>query len=126
MLYLFVYLAGIIDTLNEIISVTLLFGGILALLFTALLFASKVEPDDFNDTFRSAIPKFFKTSVIISIVTAFLHIAVPPKAVIYQIAGIYCGKQINQQIHIDKKLQKVSEIIDLQLDKNIKELQKGE
>ena len=122
MLYLFIYLAGIIDTFRNFLE-GLLFFIVPATLFLVIMgFATKVNPNEFDGPFIEQVPRFVKVVTITCCIVSFLFVCVPPKAVIYQIAGVYCGKQINQQIHIDKKLQKVSEIIDLQLDKNIKEL----
>ena len=123
MLYLFIYLAGIIDTFRNFLESVLFFNVPVFILLCVTLIVTKL--DEYVDKdFKETISKFFRASVVVLCIASFLHIFIPPKTVVYQLAGIYCGKQINQQIHIDKKLQKVSEIIDLQLDKNIKELQK--
>lgn len=125
MLYLFVYLADIVEALRT----TLISAPILLTLVGALCFCGfmscTVEGEDEKEAIKKVF-NFFKNFYITLAIILFVGLLVPSKSALYQIAGIYCGKQINQQIRIDKKLQKVSEIIDLQLDKNIKELQKGE
>ena len=126
MLYLFIYLAGIMDTLKEFIGGVLFFIVPTFLIVSVLYVSTKVVPEDYPESFKDVCPKIFKLMVTIFCFVSFLHISIPPKSVIYQIAGVYCGKQINQQIQIDKKLQKVSEIIDLQLEKSITELKKGQ
>ena len=37
-------------------------------------------------------------------------------------SAVYLGKQINKSVQVDAKIQKISTIMDLQLDKTIKEL----
>ena len=125
MLYLFIYLAGIIDTFRNFLE-GILFLGVLVFIILGMAFIAAKTDEYMDEGLKETISKFFKASVVTLCVVSFLHVFVPPKAVVYQLAGVYCGKQINQQVHIDKKLQKVSEIIDLQLDKNIKELRKND
>ena len=122
MLYLFIYLADIVEALRN----TLIAAPIILTLVGVCGFMSiTVENVDEEEAIKKVF-KFFKKLCITLVVMLFIGLLVPSKSAVYQIAGVYCGKQINQQIHIDKKLQKVSEIIDLQLDKNIKELQKND
>ena len=122
MFYLFIYLADIVEALRN----TLIAAPIILTLVGVCGFMSiTVENVDEEEAIKKVF-KFFKKLCITLVVMLFIGLLVPSKSALYQIAGVYCGKQINQQIHIDKKLQKVSEIIDLQLDKNIKELQKND
>ena len=121
MLYLFIYLADIVEALRN----TLIAAPIVLALVGAMClcgFMSTTVGDKDEEEAIKKVFKFFKKFYITLIIMLFVGLLVPSKSALYQIAGVYCGKQINQQIHIDKKLQKVSEIIDLQLDKNIKEL----
>lgn len=125
MLYLFIYLADIVEALRY----TLIAAPIVLALAGAMclcgFMSTTVENEDEEEAIKEVF-KFFKKFYITLVAMLFIGLLVPSKSALYQIAGVYCGKQINQQIHIDKKLQKVSEIIDLQLDKNIKELQKND
>ena len=125
MLYLFIYLANIVEALrNTLIAAPIILALVGAMCFCSFM-STSVEAEDEKEAIKKVF-KFFKNFYITLVVTLFVGLLVPSKSALYQMAGVYCGKQINQQVHIDKKLQKVSEIIDLQLDKNIKELKKGE
>lgn len=121
MLYLFIYLADIVEALrNTLIAAPIVLALVGAMCLCGFM-STTVEDKDEEEAIKKVF-KFFKKFYITLIIMLFVGLLVPSKSALYQIAGVYCGKQINQQIHIDKKLQKVSEIIDLQLDKNIKEL----
>ena len=123
MLYLFIYLADIVEALrNTLITAPIVLAIVGAMCLCGFM-STTVETEDEKEAIKELF-KFFKKFYITLVAILFIGLLVPSKSALYQIAGVYCGKQINQQIHIDKKLQKVSEIIDLQLDKNIKELQK--
>lgn len=122
MLYLFVYLAGIVDSLRNFLEGFLIFIVPITIVSLGLELGVKINPDEWSDAFREQVPKFVKVITIICCITSFLYVCVPQKTVIYQLAGVYFGKQASQQLCVDKKLQKVSEIIDLQLDKGIREL----
>lgn len=122
MLYLFVYLTGIIDYLRDFLEGLLLLVVPATVVLLGLGIAVKINPHEFCDAFCKQIPKFEKVATIICCIASFLYVFIPQKTVIYQLAGIYFGKQVSQQLCIDKKLQKVSEIIDLQLNKGIREL----
>lgn len=125
MLYLFIYLADIVEALRN----TLIIAPIVLALVGAMCFCgfmpTSVESEDEAKAIKEVF-KFFKNFYVTLIALLFIGLLVPSKSALYQIAGVYCGKQINQQIQIDKKLQKVSEIIDLQLEKSITELKKGQ
>lgn len=125
MLYLFIYLADIANTLrNSLISGPIVLSLVAAMAFCGFMTATADDEDD-EKTFIIVL-RFFKKFYITMAICFTLGLLVPSKFALYQIAGVYCGKQISQQMNIDKKLQKVSEIIDLQLNKNIEELRKGE
>lgn len=134
MLYLFIYLANVIDNVSYLlIHVSVILAAIGTILFLIVSFPRYEDLWEEDETFTesefkeirkkrgSFIKKFYSILLACFIIGHF----VPPKTAIYQMAGVYCGKQINQSVQIDKKLQKVSEIIDLQLDKSIKELRGG-
>ena len=125
MLYLFIYLADIVDALKDY-----LIGGSIVLSLVAAMafcgFMTATTDDKADEKAFMAVLRFFKKFYITMAICFILGLFAPSKFALYQIAGVYCGKQISQQMNIDKKLQKVSEIIDLQLNKNIEELRKGE
>ena len=122
MLYLFVYLAGIIDSLRNFLEGFLFFIVPATIVLLGLDFGVKISPDECSDAFREQVPRFAKVITVICCIASLLYVFIPQKTAFYQLAGVYFGKQVSQQLCIDKKLQKVSEIIDLQLDKGIREL----
>ena len=125
MLYLFIYLADIANTLrNSLIAGSVVLSLVAAMAFCGFMTATADDEDDEKAFMKVLL--FFKKFYITMAICFILGLFVPSKFALYQIAGVYCGKQISQQMNIDKKLQKVSEIIDLQLNKNIEELRKGE
>ena len=70
-------------------------------------------------------PKIMKCVKILSItccVSTLLDLLTPNKTTLYQMSAVYSGKQINKSVQVDAKIKKISTIMDLQLDKTIKEL----
>lgn len=66
--------------------------------------------------------KWMKKTLITSLVTSLVLFALPTKQTLLLMGGTYLGKRaINEVVNSDK-LEKVNTIIDLQLDKYIKEL----
>lgn len=125
MLYLFVYLVDRIDFIFTFLGCTLV--GVLLLTIGCFLVYIMLEADDSSysslEVLRDHINyKPWVKLCSICLVGLFLVNLLPSKVALYQMVGIFYGKQVSQQLHIDKKLQKVSEIIDLQLDKGIREL----
>jgi hypothetical protein len=125
MLYLFVYLVDRIDSIFTFLGCTL--AGVLLLAIGCFFIYIMLEVDDSNYSPLEVLKDHinYKPWVklwSICLVGLFLVNLLPSKVALYQMAGIFYGKQVSQQLCIDKKLQKVSEIIDLQLDKGIREL----
>lgn len=61
----------------------------------------------------------------IGLVVAILFLFIPTKQTMLLMGGTYLGKKAVNAVVTDEKIQKVDTIINLQLDKYIKELQRG-
>lgn len=118
MLYLIVYGLGLVDKLDVLLGcITAVLVGVIMLSFFALI-QCHVEGDD---KYRRYMSRVIKKSTKLLIITLSFLILIPCKNIAYQLTAVYMGKQVNQTIKLDTKLQKVSEIIDIKLDEIIKE-----
>ena len=77
---------------------------------------------DINEPYAPKIMKYTKILSITCCVLSLLTLLIPNKTTLYQMSAIYLGKQINKSVQIDDKIQKISTIIDLNLDNTIKDL----
>ena len=66
--------------------------------------------------------KWMKKMLIISLVTSLVLLALPTKQTLLLMGGTYLGKRAVNEVVNSDKLEKINTIIDLQLDKYIKEL----
>ena len=113
--YLFIYLLQITENLGLVIAaaastaiVSGFFWGIMAL-------------DNASGYEHDAVS--VKKTCIWSIVITVVCLCIPSKQTLLLMGGTYLGKKAVAQVVQSEKLQKVSEIIDLKLDKLIKENQ---
>ena len=67
--------------------------------------------------------KIVKTTAISSLIIVIICSLLPTKETLLLIGGTYLGKKAVNQVVTSDKLEKVNTIIDLQLDKYIKDLQ---
>lgn len=117
--YLFIYSLQMADILATV-------SGVCGFLLTATIIAliplfmykeeDKVAKNGFNILYRVSI-----TLLVIII----LGVLAPTKQTLLLMGGTYYGKKAVNAVMTSDKLQKVNTIIDLQLDKYIKDLQKG-
>lgn len=75
-----------------------------------------------DEIYAPKIMKFAKILTVTCCVSTLLGLLTPNKTTLYQMSAVYLGKQINKSVQVDAKIQKISTIMDLQLDKTIKEL----
>lgn len=68
--------------------------------------------------------KYLKIPLIMVFIGMFLHF-IPTKQTLLLMGGTYLGKKAVNTVVTDEKIKKIDTIINLQLDKYIKELQKG-
>ncbi len=115
-----IYIASILDDINRVFFT----AGILTLacgIFSIILYyGSKFEH---NEEFANIAIKGMKIFIPISIITGSIAILTPSKQTAYLMAGAYIGNQVATSEFVNNRLEKIIEIIDLNLDKQIKELQ---
>ncbi|HEH5471272.1 TPA: hypothetical protein SHD59_000189 [Campylobacter coli] len=115
-----IYIASILDDINRAFftaGILTLACGILAII---LYYGSKFKH---NEEFANIGIKGMKFFIPISIITGSIAILTPSKQTAYLMAGAYIGNQVATSEFVNNRLEKIIEIIDLNLDKQIKELQ---
>lgn len=126
--YLFIYLLQIADTINNfsffpILACILSFLVMLAFIFTEIIirFSEYTEKKErqYAKIFRKASIKIFFLLALL----CFLFNMIPTKQTLLLMGGTYLGKKAVNAVVTDEKIKKVDTIINLQLDKYIKELQ---
>lgn len=111
MIYLFLYLANIVTTLKVV-------SFCLALV---LVFAFGMYMDcerEFNKT--------AKTLLITAIISGILGVFTPTDRCLYQMGAVYVGKEIATNKQVSETLNKVNTVINMHLDKQIKNLSETE
>lgn len=126
--YLFIYLlqvaSNIADLLFFISSFFLIF--LIAYIATSItkeyVTNDKYSNDDEKERITS-INVFIKKFTITLGILLFILIIIPTKQTLLLMGGTYLGKKAVNAVVTDEKIKKVDTIINLQLDKYIKELQ---
>ena len=118
--YLFIYGLQLADLLNTISKICIA-AIIVNTIGMVPAFICKDEDADAKKDFE-ILRKIFIALLTITI----LSVLAPTKQTLLLMGGAYYGKKAVNAVVTSDKLQKVNTIIDLQLDKYIKELQKGE
>lgn len=116
--YLFIYLlqlSGLLVALSCLMTVITVLSAIVCVLAKISFLQSQNNTDDF--LFRET-KKIIKPCVVISLCLCLF----PSKQTLLLMGGTYIGKQAVDTVVTSDKMKKVNEIIDLQLDKYIKEL----
>lgn len=130
--YLFIYLLQISGNL-EWISLVLILTTISSLTFLIVMaFQSKCKFEKTehrtlemsNECIKTA-SKLAKKIFVINLICVFIVMTLPTKQTLLLIGGTYMGKKAINTVVTSEKLKKVDTIINLELDKRIKEL-KGE
>ncbi|EPD8387177.1 hypothetical protein ACSD8G_000304 [Campylobacter coli] len=114
-----IHIASILDDINRVFFT----AGILTLacgIFSIILYyGSKFEH---NKEIANIGIKGMKNFILISIIAGSIAILTPSKQTAYLMAGAYIGNQVATSEFVNNRLEKIIEIIDLNLDKQIKEL----
>lgn len=116
MLYFIIYMTQVIPTIGDIAHT------LTGLSFFSTLILGLIYLASYGDPCAPKIMKYVKILSITCCVSTLLALLIPNKTTLYQMSAIYLGKQINKSVQVDAKIQKISTIMDLQLDKTIKEL----
>ncbi len=117
--YLFIYLlqfADLIEALSVSSFIILLFL-LIALIFVCLGYFI----ESYDDNFKKALI-VLKKYTLIFFVTFVLLCLIPTKQTLLLCGGTYLGKKAVNKIVTNEKLKKIDTIINLELDKKIKEL----
>lgn len=119
MIYTYLYLADMLPKLIDVLSATCI---VVLLILAGTILFNAMEGTLFDD--KSNSRKLIKPMAAGCAVCIALYILLPSQTVLYQWAGVYVAKQINAQAHIDTKLKKISDIIDIKLEQIKKEIEK--
>lgn len=112
--YLFIYLLQITETLSSIAWGWLVITPFIYFLGCCFL----LDYDEAQETLAKHAKKF----LVIWLGIPLLIFILPAKQTLLLMGGTYLGKQAVNQVVTSQKLAKINTIIDLQLDKYIKEL----
>lgn len=114
--YLFIYLLQLADVINGCAGFFIFTSVISAVLmvFGAMFWAEEKDKKPFDTFF---------ISTLVSLILLLACNIVPTKQTLLLMGGTYLGKKAINIVATDDKIKKVDTIINLQLDKYIKELQ---
>ena len=120
--YLFIYCLQLFDFLHNVMFF-LFFSTIVGIItyFMAMFFRSDCMLNS-DIAFNKILSKMSKNTAITSLILFILFALTPTKNTLLLIGGTYYGKKAVKQVVTSDKLQKVDTIINLELDKRIKEL----
>ena len=125
--YLFIYCLQLFENVEFIKEGCFICGIILSVVGFAVYFTIESERYKYGDgeiKFADKLQKLCKvlpiTLLSISILTCFI----PTKQTLLLMGGTYLGKKAVKSVVTDEKIKKIDTIINLELDKRVKELQK--
>lgn len=132
--YLFIYLLQLADNI-EIIKVLLFIPLLIVFVFFCIIsvssrfqyskYVQKNYIDLTEDTVKGGI-KFCKIVLPILIILQLFLCLIPTKQTLLLLGGTYLGKKAINAVVTDKKIEKINTIIELELDKRIKELKEND
>lgn len=126
--YLFIYLlqmAGGIGSLLEVVNfvaVISLIGVLLTYYIREAIYASDYASEKEKQCIDN-IKKITKKICIFAVTIFLILCIIPTKQTLLLMGGTYLGKKAVNTVITDEKIKKIDTIINLQLDKYIKELQ---
>lgn len=124
--YLFIYLLQLADAITAILGVTTvltIMSGVGSLISYFAISADHGDNKDDKERELSKIFIPFKKIFIVSTIIMVLVGLIPTKNTLLLMGGTYLGKKAINAVVTDSKIQKVNTIIELELDRRIKELQ---
>lgn len=122
--YLYIYLIGLFDEIKNFIGVAMFPIVIMLLIGVIGLFPIAEENNKAGLIIQKGLKKTFIVGSILLISFGLLNIIIPNKNTMYLIAGVYLGKTTAKQLTLGDKAQKLSKLVDLNLDKAIKQLER--
>lgn len=117
--YLFIYLLQMADVMNVLGAAS----GVALALFVPLYFI--IDSNSYGDDEPPQSLNMVANGIVLCILVVGLWALFPSKQTLLLGAATYYGEKAIASYSVDKKIQKVSEIIDIQLDKYEKELRKN-
>lgn len=118
--YLLIYLLQLfdrIDALNFALWVALMIGFIIY----AVAFLFYLADRDYFYNIKPSL-KVGRKILIRFFIVALITMCIPTKQTLLLLSGTYLGKKAVKQVVTDEKIKKIDTIINLELDKKIKEL----
>lgn len=127
--YLFIYLLQLMDmleALNILCGCLFMLSGIALIVMGVLtrFTYEKFEPAYYDISKDTAIygSKIIKKTCIISFCLVLVLSFIPTRQTALMLGGVYLGKKAVSAVVTDEKIKKIDTIINLELDKRIKEL----
>lgn len=120
--YLFIYLLQL-GTVVESLAILFAVGLVITIVVAAVCFITEKADDFYNEC--DWAKTWGKTSLIMLCITTVLCL-LPTHQTILLMGGTYYGKKAVKAVVTDEKLKKIDTIINLELDKRIVELKRGE
>lgn len=122
--YLFIYFLQIFNRITAFYGILLLFTSIMVFIyvFTNGIYLS--DKSNYSQEMKTLID-FLKKIIICCISLTVILTFIPTKNTLLLMGGMYLGKKAVNTIVTDEKIKKVDTIINLELDKRINELKKG-
>lgn len=133
--YLFIYLLQVADTIEMVTFLGCTIATILGICGIVFAFFRMSEgefgePDEYDKEHKTTGYCFyiikngcFKTALITFLCTSIISL-IPTKQTLLLMGGTYLGKKAVNTVVTDEKIKKIDTIINLQLDKYIKDLKK--
>ena len=122
--YLYIYLIGLFDEIKNFIGFAMLPIAIMLLVGAIGLFPMAEEDNETGLIIQKVLKKTFIVGLTLLISFSLLNVIIPNKNTMYLIAGVYLGKTTAKQLTLGDKAQKLSKLVDLNLDKTIKQLER--
>lgn len=121
--YLFIYGLQIANVLEAILASTIFVS--ISLIIVSIMFYGinyyEITAENWDVALKNTFKTLKNTSIAFVIITIFVAL-LPTRQTLLLMGGTYLGKKAAKEIITSQKLEKVNTIIDLQLDKYIKEL----
>ena len=119
-------LMGMLEAINILCGLLFVLSGIALIImgFLTRFTYEKFEPNYYDISKDTAIcgSKIIKKTCIISFCLALVLSFIPTKQTTLMLGGMYLGKKVVSTVVTDEKVKKIDTIINLELDKRIKEL----
>ena len=124
--YLFIYGLQMADGLKTMLELTIFVSAVLIAASIIFYYTNydEITADNWGEAYKNTFKALKNTTIVFVIVSIFMGL-LPTKQTLLLMGGTYLGKKAAKEIVTSQKLEKVNTIIDLQLDRYIKELKTG-